>query len=191
MAKETAQESWVKRAKAVLAGGGFGNFDPNIIIREGRGARVLDENGVEYIDYLIGSGPLILGHAHPEVMNSVGEQLKNGTSFFASNSSAISLAEEICSAVVCAERVRYVSTGTEADMYAMRLARAYTGRDIILKFEGGFHGMSADALMSLAPARLENFPLAVSDSAGIPDNVRDHMLVAPFNDADFARQIVS
>ncbi len=191
MVKETVQESWVKRAKGVLAGGGFGNFDPNIIISEGRGARVKDENGVEYIDYLIGSGPLILGHAHPEVMNSVGEQLKNGTSFFANNSSAIALAEEICSAVVCAERVRYVSTGSEAGMYAMRLARAYTGRDIILKFEGGFHGMSADALMSLAPVRLENFPLAVSDSAGIPDNVRDHILVAPFNDADFARQIVS
>ena len=178
MTEKNTQVDWVERARAVLPAGGYGNFDPNIVIREGRGARVWGENGVEYIDYLIGSGPLILGHAHPEVVEVVEEQLRRGTTFFANNSRGIELAEEICSAVTCAQQVRYVSTGSEANMYAIRLARARTGRDKILKFEGGFHGMSAEGLMSLAPTRLQNFPLAHPDSAGIPDNVRDQVLIS-------------
>jgi glutamate-1-semialdehyde 2,1-aminomutase len=111
--------------------------------------------------------------------------------FFANNTAGIELAEEICNAVQCAEQVRYVCTGSEADMYAMRLARAFTGREKILKFEGGYHGMSAEAQMSLAPSRLVNFPLAVPDSPGIPQGVRDAMLVAPFNDIDSARSIIA
>ncbi|MEM1048712.1 MAG: aminotransferase class III-fold pyridoxal phosphate-dependent enzyme [Pseudomonadota bacterium] len=186
-----SQKDWIERARAVLPAGGFGNFDPNVVIREGRGARVWDEDGNEYIDYLIGSGPMILGHGHEEVLEAAEEQMRRGLTFFASNARGIELAEEICSAVACADQVRYVSTGGEADMYAMRLARAHTGRDKILKFEGGYHGMSAEALMSLAPTRLENFPLAVPDSAGIPESVRDAMIVAPFNDADFARSLIA
>jgi len=181
------QRDWIDRAHKVLPGGGFGNFDPGTVIREGRGARVWDEEGTEYVDYLIGSGPMILGHGHPEVVAAVEEQLAKGMTFFANNARGIELAEEICKAVACADQVRYVSTGGEADMYAMRLARAFTGRDRILKFEGGYHGMSAEALMSLAPKRLANFPVAVPDSAGIPESVRDAMLIAPFNDTDFVR----
>lgn len=186
-----AQQDWIDRAKHVLPAGGFGNFDPGIVIREGKGARVWDEDGREYIDYLIGSGPMLLGHGHPEVLEATREQLSKGMTFFANNARGIELAEEICRAVACAEQVRYVSSGGEADMYAMRLARAFTGRDKILKFEGGYHGMSAEAQMSLAPTRLVNFPLAVPDSAGIPQSVRDEMLVAPFNDIDFARQLIA
>ena len=94
---------------------------------------------------------MILGHGHPEVLEAVFEQLPGGMTFFANNAAGIELAEEICRAVPCAERLRYVSSGGEADMYAMRLARAFTGRDKIVKFEGGYHGMSAEAQMSLAP----------------------------------------
>jgi glutamate-1-semialdehyde 2,1-aminomutase len=188
---QSSQSDWITRAQAVLPAGGFGNFDPSIIIREGRGSRVWDEDGREYVDYLIGSGPMILGHGHPEVLEAVLEQLPKGMTFFANNAAGIELAEEICRAVPCAEQLRYVSTGGEADMYAMRLARAFTGRDKILKFEGGYHGMSAEAQMSLAPARLVNFPQAVPDSAGIPEAVRDGVLVAPFNDADFVRSLIS
>ena len=188
---QSSQSDWITRAQAVLPAGGFGNFDPSIIIREGRGSRVWDENGKEYVDYLIGSGPMILGHGHPEVLETVFEQLPRGMTFFANNAAGIQLAEEICCAVPCAEQLRYVSTGGEADMYAMRLARAFTGRDKILKFEGGYHGMSAEAQMSLAPARLVNFPQAVPDSAGIPEAVRDGVLVAPFNDADFVCSLIS
>ena len=184
------QADWLARAHAVLPAGGFGNFDPNIVIRDGQSARVRDADGREYVDYLIGSGPMILGHGHPEVLDAVREQLGSGLTFFASNPSGIELAEEICEAVACADQLRYVSTGGEADMYAMRLARAHTGRDRILKFEGGYHGMSSEALMSLAPARLEDFPRAVPDSAGIPAAVRELMLIAPFNDARFATELI-
>ena len=187
----TSQQQWIERAEAVLPAGGFGNFDPGIVIREGKGSRVWDEDGNEYVDYLIGSGPMLLGHGHPEVLAAVEEQLGKGMTFFANNARGIELAEEICRAVPCAEMVRYVSSGGEADMYAMRIARAFTGRDRIIKFEGGYHGMSAEAQMSLAPARLANFPTAVPDSAGIPASVRDGMLIAPFNDIDFVRSLIA
>ncbi len=185
-----SQEQLLKRASQVMPASGFGNFDPSIIIREGKGSRVWDEDGNEFIDYLTGSGPMILGHGHPEVLDAVSEQMARGMTFFAHNARGIELAEEICRALPCAEQVRYTCTGSEADMYAMRLARAYTQRDTILKFEGGYHGMSAEAQMSLAPERQVNFPVAVADSAGIPESVRNDMLVAPYNDIDFAHSIM-
>ena len=191
MLKLSTQTEWVERARSVLPAGGFGNFDPSIVIREGRGSRVWDEDGNEYVDYLIGSGPILLGHGHPEVMETVLEQLPKGMTFFANNAAGIALAEEICRAVPCAEQLRYVSSGGEADMYAIRLARAFTGRDRILKFEGGYHGMSAEAQMSLAPSRLTNFPQPVPDSAGIPASVAADVLVAPFNDPDYIRSLLA
>ena len=183
------QQELFDRARRVMPAAGFGNYDPDIIIREGHGSRVWDEDGNEYIDYLIGSGPMVLGHGHPEVVAAVTEQLGKGMTFFAQNAHGIELAEEICRAVTCAEQVRYVSTGTEADMYAMRLARAFTGRDKIIKFEGGYHGMSSEAQMSLAPQDLIDFPVAVPDSDGIPESVRGEMLIAPYNNIDFARAL--
>ncbi|MEL7026371.1 MAG: aminotransferase class III-fold pyridoxal phosphate-dependent enzyme [Pseudomonadota bacterium] len=182
MQKLTSQSEWIDRAKAVLPDGGFGNFDPGIVIARGDGSRVWDEDGNEYIDYLIGSGPMLLGHGHPEVMEAVFQQLPQGMTFFANNAKGIELAEAIVDAVPCCEQVRFVASGGEADMYAMRLARAYTGRDKILKFEGGYHGMSAEAQMSLAPEKPVNFPQPLPDSAGIPQSVADQVLIAPFND---------
>ena len=152
------------------------------MIARGEGSHVWDEVGNEYIDYLIGSGPMLLGHGHPEVMEAVLDQLPRGMTFFANNAKGIELAEAIVDAVPCCEKVRFVASGGEADMYAIRLARAYTGKDKILKFEGGYHGMSAEAQMSLAPNKRLNFPQAVPDSAGIPQGVTDQMLIAPFND---------
>ena len=93
--EKKGQELWVSRAAEVLPAGGFGNFDPSIIIKKGKGARVWDEDGNEYVDFLIGSGPMILGHGHPEVIEAVTEQLAKGMTFFATNSQAIELAEEI------------------------------------------------------------------------------------------------
>ena len=186
-----SQQEIIARAKKVLPAGSFGNFEAGIVIREGQGSRVWDEDGNEYIDYLIGSGPMMLGHNDPEVTEAVIAQLAKGTTFFANNERGIALAEEICNAVACAEQVRYVSSGGEADMYAMRLARAYTGRNKILKFEGGYHGMSAEAQMSLAPEKLVDFPTAVPDSAGIPKSVQESMLIAPFNDTEFFSALMS
>ena len=178
------QTEWIERAKEVLPAGGFGNFDPGIIIARGQGSHVWDEAENRYIDYLIGSGPMLLGHGHPEVLEAVFEQLPQGMTFFATNSRGIELADAICEAVACCQQVRFVTSGGEADMYAIRLARAYTGKDKILKFEGGYHGMSAEAQMSLAPTAKVNFPQAVADSAGIPQSVADEMLIAPFNELD-------
>jgi glutamate-1-semialdehyde 2,1-aminomutase len=177
-------------AKRVLPGGTFGNLAGDIIIREGKAGRVWDEAGKEYVDYLLGSGPMLVGHAHPEVTEAAQAQIAKGTTFFANNRLGIELAEAIVEAVPCAEQVRFVSSGSEADLYAMRAARAFTRRDKILKFEGGYHGMSDYSLMSLAPKRSGNFPLPVADSAGIPKSVRDDMLIAPFNDADAVEGLV-
>jgi glutamate-1-semialdehyde 2,1-aminomutase len=191
MQKLTSQSEWIERAGQVLPAAGFGNFDPGIVIAKGQGSHVWDEDGNEYIDYLIGSGPMLLGHGHPEVMEAVLEQLPKGMTFFANNAKGIELAEAIVDAVPCCEQVRFVASGGEADMYAIRLARAYTGRDKILKFEGGYHGMSAEAQMSLAPAARVNFPQAVPDSAGIPQGVADQMLIAPYNDLAAVEALLS
>jgi glutamate-1-semialdehyde 2,1-aminomutase len=177
-------------AQRVLPGGTFGNFPAEVVIREGKGGRVWDEAGKEYVDYLLGSGPMLVGHAHPEVTEAAQAQIAKGTTFFANNRLGIELAEAIVEAVPCAEQVRFVSSGSEADLYAMRAARAFTRRDKILKFEGGYHGMSDYSLMSLAPKRSGNFPLPVPDSAGIPKSVRDDMLIAPFNDAAAVADLV-
>ncbi|MEL6792774.1 MAG: aminotransferase class III-fold pyridoxal phosphate-dependent enzyme [Pseudomonadota bacterium] len=185
------QHAIVTRAETVLPAGGFGNFDPSIFIREGKGARVWDEDGNEYVDLLIGSGPMLIGHGHEEVLEVVHKQVEKGMTFFANNELGVQLAEQIIEDMACAEQVRYVASGGEADMYAIRAARAFTGRPKVMKFEGGYHGMSAEAQMSLAPTNLVNFPNAVPDSAGIPEGVREEMLIAPFNDVEFMASLIA
>ena len=180
----------VERAHAVLPGGNLGNVAKDIVIERGQGSHIWDASGNEYIDYLLGSGPMLIGHSHPEVLEVVREQLANGTTFFANNEFAIELAEEIVRAVPCADKVRFSSTGTEATLYAMRAARAYRRKDKILKFEGGFHGMNDYSLMSIWPSKLEEFPRSVPGSAGIPQSVQNEMLIAPFNDLDTTRGII-
>src|SRR6185312_1288008 len=189
-AAPSVQDELIGTAKRVLPGGTFGNLPGDVVIREGRGARVWDEDGREYVDFLLGSGPMLVGHAHPEVTAAAQARVAQGTTFFANNRWGIELAEAIVGAVPCAQQVRFVSTGSEADLYAMRAARAYTKRDKILKFEGGYHGMSDYSLMSLAPKRSANFPAAVPDSAGIPRALRDEMLVAPFNNVETLESLV-
>ena len=146
------ERALVEKARRVLPGGSFGNFPGDVVIREGRGGRVWDESGKEYVDFLLGSGPMLVGHAHPEVTAAAQARVAQGTTFFANNRYGIELAEAIVDAVPCAEQVRFVSTGSEADLYAMRAARAFRRRDKILKFEGGYHGMSDYSLMCLAPS---------------------------------------
>lgn len=185
-----SQTSLIERAHRVLPSGGFGNLSFDFVAKKGLAGRIWDEAGNEYVDYLLGSGPMLVGHSHPEVLAAVREQLPAGTTFFATNERGIALAEEIVSAVACAERVRFVSTGSEATLYAMRLARAHRGRDKILKFEGGFHGMNDYALMSMAPKREIDFPVAQPDSPGIPTKVPEEVLIAPFNDAETATALL-
>ncbi|HEY5302044.1 MAG TPA: aminotransferase class III-fold pyridoxal phosphate-dependent enzyme, partial [Acetobacteraceae bacterium] len=184
------ESALVETARRVLPAGGFGNVPLEIIVAEGRAGRVWDVSGNEYVDLLLGSGPMFVGHAHPEVLEAVREQVGRGTTFFANSEPGIRLAAAIVDAVPCAEQVRFVSSGTEADAYAMRLVRAFRGREKILKFEGGYHGMSDYSLMSLAPKRPGNFPRAIPDSPGIPRSVADEMLIAPFNDAEAAVALI-
>jgi glutamate-1-semialdehyde 2,1-aminomutase len=184
------QHSLAALAHRVLPAGGFGNMASETVIREGRGGRVWDVSGNEYVDYLLGSGPMLVGHAHPEVNAAVVEQVGLGSTFFANNEHGILLAAAIVDAVPCADQVRFASSGTEADAYAMRLARAFRRRSKILKFEGGYHGMSDWGLLSLWPKEPSNSGRAVPDTAGIPASVADEMLVAPFNDLAAARDLI-
>jgi glutamate-1-semialdehyde 2,1-aminomutase len=189
-AKSDAERALIELARRVLPGGSFGNLAGDIVVREGRGGRVWDISGNEYVDFLLGSGPMFIGHCHPQVVEAVQAQLARGFTFFANNEHGIRLAAELVEAVPCAQQVRFVSSGTEADAYALRLARAFRKCDKILKFEGGFHGMSDYALMSYAPKRPGNFPQASPDSAGIPRSVQGEVMIAPFNDAAMACELI-
>lgn len=184
------EQALIEKARRYLPGGTLGNLDYGIVISSGVGGRVKDMSGNDYVDYLLGSGPMLIGHAHPEVIDAVQTQLARGTTFFANNEQAILLAEEIVNAVPCAEKVRFTSTGTEATLYALRAARSYRSRDKILKFEGGYHGMHDYALMSVTTSNPAEFPISVSDSAGIPKSVQDEVLVAPFNNLEITSEII-
>ena len=180
-------------AARVLPGGSTGNIIAmDTIIARGSGPRVWDVSGNEYIDYVLGSGPMLIGHAHPKVVAAVEDQLARGTTYFGLNEHALLLAEEIVRAVPCAEKVRFASSGAEATFYAMRVARAYRGRDKILKFEGAFHGTHDHAMMSVSPppGSLRDFPAPAPDGLGIPASAAGDMLVAPFNDIETASAII-
>jgi glutamate-1-semialdehyde 2,1-aminomutase len=187
---DSADDELLQTARRVLPGGGLGNMEGDAVIRRGLAGRVWDTEGREYVDLLLGSGPMLIGHAHPEVTAAVQEQVAQGTTFFANNEPGIRLAAEIVDAVACADQVRFVSTGSEADVYAMRVARAFRKRDLILKFEGGYHGMSDFAMMSIWPEAPGNFPLASADSAGVPAAIRETMLVCPYNDLEAAEALI-
>ncbi len=180
----------VQRAYAALPGGTLGNVvqsqESAFLIREARGSKLYDFSGNEFIDYLMGSGPLVLGHSHPAVTEAVRWVLDQGSTYFHTNWPAVELAEEIIKAVPCADQVRFTTSGTDATYQCIRLARAHTKRAKVLKFEGGFHGMHDYSLVSLAPRpeQLQDYPEGSPTSAGIPQAVLDSMLVAPFNDLE-------
>jgi glutamate-1-semialdehyde 2,1-aminomutase len=177
-----------KRAEQMIPGGvnspvrAFGAVggDPPFIVL-GQGSHVLDADDNEYIDYLGSWGPLILGHAAPEVVGAITAAAQNGTSFGASTPSEADLAEIVISAFPHVQKVRFVSSGTEATMSAIRLARAYTKRKYIVKFEGCYHG-HADALLVKAGSGLAT--LGIPGSAGVPEEFTQFTLALPFNDAD-------
>jgi glutamate-1-semialdehyde 2,1-aminomutase len=162
-----------------------------LVVSEARGSRLRDCSGNEYVDYLMGSGPIILGHAHPEVVKAVASALERGGNYLLVNEHAVRLAERLVEAIPCAEKICFHSSGSESTSYAMRMARAYRRRDKVLKFEGAFHGMNDYALMSNQwTRRPAPFPEAVPNSAGIPRSVAAEVLVAPFNDLETTCAIV-
>ena len=192
--RETHQDDLLRAARRALTGGALGRMKPpqevDLVLASGKGSHVIDVAGKEYIDYVLGSGPMLVGHANPAIVEAVKEQLSRGSTYFFLNEAAIRLAERLVEAVPCAEQVRYQTSGTEATYMALRCARAFTGRSKILKFEGGWHGMHDYALWATVPTEPSDYPRAKPDSRGIPASIGDEVLVAPFNDTEKAVEII-
>ncbi|MDH3342212.1 MAG: glutamate-1-semialdehyde 2,1-aminomutase [Gammaproteobacteria bacterium] len=161
--------------------------DP-IFIKKARGAYIVDTQGKQYIDYVGSWGPMILGHAHPEVIDAVKAAADNGLSFGAPTEIETIMADKICEIVPSMEMVRMVSSGTEATMSAIRLARGYTGRDKILKFEGCYHGHSDSLLVKAGSGALTQ---GVPDSAGVPASLAEHTLTLPYNNLDKVSELLT
>ncbi len=182
-------------ADRTLPGAGLGGYslpeDVRFVIKRGVGSRVQSVDGRWYIDYVGGAGANILGHAHPEVVAAVEAQVKNGLHFFGTlNHTAIELAEKLAGLIPCAERLAFTTTGSEATFYALRIARAYTGRQKVLKFEGAYHGNHDYAAFSLFPTKPANYPVAPADSGGVPEVLQPTVLVAPYNDPTAVERLV-
>ncbi len=156
------------------------------IIAYGNGSRIVDVDGKEYIDYVCAYGPLILGHAPAPVADVIAAAAYRGTDYGATSELEIELARAICEAFASIDLVRFVSSGTEATMSALRLARAHTGRSKVVKFEGGYHG-HADGL--LVQAGSGQATLSLPDSPGVPASYASETLVAPYNDIDAVQRL--
>jgi glutamate-1-semialdehyde 2,1-aminomutase len=154
--------------------------DP-VFIKSGHGAYIVDVNGKEYVDYVCSWGPLIAGHTHPHVVEKVIEAVRNGCSFGAPTVGEVTLAQRIRELVPSMEMLRFVNSGTEATMSAIRLARGYTGRDKIIKFSGCYHG-HADSLLVAAGSGL--LTLGIPTSAGVPKSFAEHTLTAEYNNLE-------
>src|SRR5713226_607205 len=194
-ARSAQETELLERARKRLPGGVLGTYkyaaDAAFVVKNGKGSKIYDVSGREYIDYVLASGPLVLGHAHPAVVAAVQEQIEGGSTYFMVNEPIIRLAEEICEAMPCAEQVRFTSTGSEATFFALRVARTYRQRDKILKFEGGYHGAHDYSMMSSTPRAPKAFPAPVTDSSGIPHSIESEVLIAPFNDLGTVEGIIA
>ncbi len=188
------EQRLLEKAGRYMPGGNTGNLHLNpeqdFLVAGGKGSHCWDVSGNEYVDWLMGSGPMLLGHAHPHVVEAVIKTVEQGSTFFANNDKAVLLAEQLVEAVPCAEKVRFTTSGTDACFQAMRIARAYTGKEKVLKFEGGYHGSSDYALMSVTPSASLEFPQSEANSGGIPKAIADLMLIAPFNDLATTEAII-
>ena len=191
--KTELSEKLFQKAQTLFPGGvnspvrafrGVGGV-PRFMAR-GKGSRMWDADGNSYVDYVGSWGPLILGHANSEVLREIQEAMKNGTSFGAPSPREITLAEIVRERMPWIEKMRFVSSGTEATTAAIRLARGFTGRDDLLKFDGCYHG-AGDALLVKAGSGVET--LGLPDSPGVPVDLARHTLTLPFNDLPAVQQL--
>lgn len=200
MPSRTIAQPIYDRARRVMPKGVSSNFrywgpDSTPVIARGKGARVWDADGNEFIDYRLGWGPIILGHADDRVNKAVRQAIENGTLFAAATELEVSVAEKIVKLVPGMEMLRFTTTGTEATMHALRVARAYTGREKFIKFEGQFHGTHDYVLFSTASSNLGSLgarrnPIPVQVSSGIPKAIRDFVITVPFNDFEGVERAV-
>ncbi len=184
----TRSQELFQRAQEVIPGGvnspvrAFRSVgDIPRFIKRAEGARIYDVDGSEYIDYVGSWGPMLLGHAHPQIVEAVTQVAQNGLSFGAATEAEITMAELICDVTPTVEMVRLVNSGTEAVMSAIRLARGYTGRDKIIKFEGCYHGHSDSMLVKAGSGIMT---AGIPDSLGVPAGCANDTLTAVFNDLD-------
>lgn len=182
-----------ERAKKVMPGGvnspvrAFKSVESTpIFIKRGQGSHILDEDGNEYIDYVLSWGPLILGHSHPEVVEAIKKQAQLGASFGACTELEVKMARKNTESVPSIEVVRMVNSGTEATMSAIRLARGYTGRDIIVKFEGCYHGHSDSLLIKAGSGALT---FGMPDSKGVTKEIAKDTIIAKYNDIKMVEDI--
>lgn len=190
---QTRHDDLVATADAVLGGSLSGQLllegDDAVVMARGEGSHVVDVRGRRYLDLLLGSGPVLLGHAHPEVTRALHAQVDRGTTFYALNDATVELSRRLTEVVPCAEAVKFVGSGGDSTFHALRMARVHTGRPRILKFEGGFHGVHDDALVSaFSPAA--DYPRGTPDSAGLPASIDDRVMVARYNDLDMVEDLL-
>ena len=176
---------------AGISNGEFGLPDERLVVMaRGEGCRLWDSEGAEFLDFSMGWGSVLVGHARPEVAAAVRNQAGEGSNFAYLNGQALALAEEIARISPAAERLRFCASGTEATMYGQRLARGFTGKPKILKFEGAYHGANEAGVTSLFPERLPDFPEPELTSAGTPE-AKHNLLVAPFNDLATTERLIA
>lgn len=180
---DASQSYWADRSWNAFPGGSLGEYnlpqDLSVVLTQGKGSKVFDTLGREYIDLTMGWGSVMLGHAHPAIGEAVRKQVDLGSNFAYVSQPALELAETMIEAIPCAEKVRFCASGTEATMYAVRFARAFTGRSKIVKFEGAYHGANEVGTMSLFPQQSLDFPKSEPTSAGFPKEVHENTLIAP------------
>jgi glutamate-1-semialdehyde 2,1-aminomutase len=190
-------DALLERARAVIPGGVNSNVrllavPRPLFFERGEGARITDVDGNTYLDYVLGQGPLIHGHGHPELLAAATAGMQRGMMFAAQHEAEIRLAERICELVPCAERVRIGSAGSEVVQAALRIARHVTGRPKILKFEGHYHGWFDNVLASVAPpadlAGPPEHPNTVPGSKGVDPPAQEDVIVLPWNDAEILEQ---
>ena len=193
--KRTRSESLFQTAQQYIPGGvnspvrAFKAVGGNpLFIVKGKGARITDADGNEFIDYVASWGPLIFGHAHPQIVEAVSQQAQLGTSFGAPTELEIELAQKVAEAVPSIETVRLVSSGTEATLSALRLARGFTGRDKIVKFEGCYHGHGDSLLVKAGSGVLS---LGLPDCPGIVSDLAKKTLTLPYNDINAVEELFS
>jgi glutamate-1-semialdehyde 2,1-aminomutase len=188
------QASLLADAGRTLAGGGTGLFvippELNLVVERGQGSRVWDVAGREYIDYHLSSGPVLLGHAHPAITEAVTARLPKGTTYYFLNEPEITLAKRLVEAIPCGQVVHYAGSGTEATFYSLRIARAFTKRNKVLKFEGAWHGMHDYGLWGTVPVQASDYPHAKPDSVGVPPQAGETVLVTPFNETARAVEMI-
>jgi glutamate-1-semialdehyde 2,1-aminomutase len=182
-------------AERNLPGAGLGGYslpeDVRFIVERGVGSRLQSVDGRWYIDYVCGAGANILGHAHPTVVEAVQKQVARGLHYFGTlNDVAVELSEKLQAIIPCAEKITFTTTGSEATFYAMRMARAFTGRNKILKFEGAYHGNHDYSAVSVFPNAPANYPVGSVDTGGVPDVLPATVLIAPYNELEVVERIV-